>query len=105
MIYMDDINKFFSVINDLKSSGVHVHLYGNSKETFTGAHAGFDTPPNNTLIIHIVALTSVGTIYCNSCTKLKDVEKVETAKTIYQQLSVSDADVSYISESGTVKIK
>lgn len=105
MIYIDDINKFFCVISDLKNSGIPVHLYGNAEETFSGAYAGFDTPPNNTLIIRIVALTSVGTIYCNSHTKLKDSEKTENAKQIYQQLSVSDAEVSYINESGTVSIK
>lgn len=105
MVYMEDINKFFSIINDLKNSGVHVNLYGNAEETFSGAFAGFETPPNNTLIIRIVALTSVGTLYCNNSTKLKNVEQVENAKRIFQQLSVSNADVSYISESGTVKIK
>ena len=105
MIYMDDINKFSSVIGGLKSSGVPVFLYGYEEETFSGAYAGLDTPPNNTLIIRIVALTSVGTIYCNSHTKLKDPEKSENAKRIYQQLSVSDAHVSYDKDSGTVSIK
>lgn len=105
MIYMEDINKFFSIISDLKTSDVHVSLYGNAKETFSGAFVGFETPPNNTLIIRIVALTSIGTLYCNNSTKLEDVEQIENAKRIYQQLSVSDAEVSYIKESGTVSIK
>lgn len=105
MIYIDDICKFHSIITDLQDSGVSVHLYGNSTECFSGAYAGFDTPPNNTLAIRIVALTSVGTIYCNSFTKLKESETVENAKQLYNQLSVTNAHVSYSKDSGTVTIK
>lgn len=105
MIYIDDICKFHSIITDLKDSGVSVHLYGNSTECFSGAYAGFDTPPNNTLAIRIVTLTSVGTIYCNSFTKLKESETVENAKQLYNQLSVTNAQVSYSKDSGTVTIK
>lgn len=47
MIYTDDICKFHAIITDLKNSGVSVHLYGNSTECFSGAYAGFNTPPNN----------------------------------------------------------
>lgn len=105
MIYTDDICKFHAIITDLKNSGVSVHLYGNSTECFSGAYAGFDTPPNNTLTIRIVALTSVGTIYCNSFTKLKESETVENAKQLYNQLSVTDAQVSYSKDSGIVTLK
>ena len=105
MIYIDDICKFHSIITDLQDSGVSVHLYGNSTECFSGAYAGFDTPPNNTLAIRIVALTSVGTIYCNSFTKLKESETVENAKQLYNQLSVTNAQVYYSKDSGTVTIK
>lgn len=105
MIYTDDICKFHAIITDLKNSGVSVHLYGNSTECFSGAYAGFNTPPNNTLAIHIVALTSVGTIYCNSYTRLKEQEVVENAKQLYDQLSVRNAQVSYSKDSGTVTIK
>lgn len=105
MIYIDDICKFHSIITDLKDSGVSVHLYGNSTECFSGAYAGLNTPPNNTLAIRIVALTSVGTIYCNSSIKLKNQETAENAMQLYNQLSVTDAQVSYSKDSGTVTIK
>lgn len=62
-------------------------------------------PPNNTLTISVVAITSVGTIYCNSNIKLNDVIEIEKAKQLYQQLSISEADVSYRHESGTVTIR
>lgn len=62
-------------------------------------------PIINTLAIHIVALTSVGTIYCNSYTKLKEQEVVENAKQLYDQLSVTNAQVSYSQDSSTVTIK
>lgn len=60
---------------------------------------------NSALAIRIVALTSVGTIYCNSFTKLKESETVENAKQLYNQLSVTNAQVSYSKDSGTVTIK
>lgn len=105
MVYTDDICKFHSIITDLKNSGISVHLYGNSTECFSGAYVGFETPSNNTLEIHIVALTSVGTIYCNSYTRLKEQEAVENAKRLYNQLSVTNAQLSYSKDSGTVTIK
>lgn len=105
MIYMDDINKFYTIISDLKASGVPVHLYGSSNEIASGAHFIGDNPPNDALRTRIVALTSVGTIYCNSFIKLEKAEAIENAKQLYNELAVSDADVTYSKETGTVTIK
>ena len=105
MIYMDNFEKFHSIISDLKASGAQVYLYGKTDERYSGAFGGFETPPNNTFTIRIVALTSVGTIYCNSNTKLKDNVELDTVKQLYQQLSVSEAEVSYVKDSGNIKIQ
>lgn len=105
MIYMDNLEKFFSLITSLKDQNAIVQLYGHMEEIFSGAQIGWETPPNNTLQIRIVALTSTGIIYCNSHTKLKDSDKIDLFRNIYSQLSVIDADLSYSSESSTVTIR
>ena len=105
MIYMDNFQKFYAIISDLKASGTQVYLYGKADEKFSGAFGGFDTPPNNTFSISIVPLTPVGIIYCNSNTKLKDNVELDAVKQLYQQLSVSEAEVSYIKDSGNVRIR
>ena len=59
MILLNDIEKFYSTIMELKESQIQFKLYGNMEETFAGAFAGFEQPPNNTLRIKIVALTGI----------------------------------------------
>lgn len=45
MVYTDNFQKFFSIIDDLRNSGTQIHLYGKAEENFLGAHGGFTAPP------------------------------------------------------------
>ena len=105
MIFMYDFKKFCSTVDDLKSSNIQLKLFGQMEEKFSGSYAGFDTPPNNTLSIHIVALTSIGTFYCQEGIKFKDSDSVENAKKSFESLSVSQADVSFDKETGCITFK
>lgn len=84
---------------------MQIFLYGKMNEKFVGAHAGFSAPPNNTLSIQVLALTSVGTIYCHSSIKLTETEEIEQAKEIYHKLSVIETDWDYNSQTGQITIK
>ncbi len=94
MIYTDDICKFHAIITDLKNSGVSVHLYGNSTECFLWCIRWFQIHHPiirwqfTLLLLHLLAL-----YICNSYTKLKEQEVVENAKQLYDQLSVTNAQV------------
>lgn len=104
MILLTDIEKFYSMISELKESQIQFKLYGNMEETFTGAYAGFEKPANNTLRIKIVALTGIGTIYCNVSIKLKNTDATELAKRIYSDLPISETQISYDKDSGNIAI-
>lgn len=104
MILINDLQKFYSTIMDLKESQIQFRLYGNAEETFTGAFTGFEQPPKNTLRIKIIALTSIGTIYCNSSTKLNNTTAVTLAKQLYSDLPISESFISYDKESGNITI-
>lgn len=105
MIFMHDFKKFCSTIDELKSSNIQLKLFGQMEEKFSGAYAGFEAPLNNTLSIHIVALTSIGTFYCHEGIKLKDSDAVEIAKKAFESLSVSQTDVSFNKETGCIIFK
>lgn len=105
MIYTDDISNFYNIVSDLEASGALVRLYGKSEETGPIMYSGSDAPPNNKMHTCIVALTSVGTIFCNSVIRLTDKEAVETCKSIFDKLNVKEAEVSYSKTNGTVTIK
>lgn len=105
MIYTDDISKFYTIISDLEASGALVRLYGQSEETGPSTYSGSDVPPNTKTHTRIVALTSVGTIFCNSVIRLTENEAVATCKSILDKLNVKDAEVSYSQTNGTVTIK
>lgn len=104
MILSNDIEKFHSIIMDLKESQVQFKLYGNMEETFAGAYAGFEKPSNNTLRIKIIALTGIGTIYCNVSIKLKNADATDLARRLYSDLPISEAQISYDKDSGNVTI-
>ena len=104
MIYMQDFSKFCTIITELQNSNVQLKLFGKMEESFSGGYTGFDTPPNNALCIHIAALTSIGTFYCNSNIRLNDVDATANAKEKFEALDVFPSDISYIRESGTIKL-
>lgn len=105
MILVNDFQKFHSIITELGESQIQYKLYGKMEETFSGAYVGFDdTPPNNTLRIKLVALTAIGTIYCNSSIKLTENDSVQIAKQLFEKLPVSGSEVSYHGDSGNITI-
>lgn len=104
MILINKFEKFRSIINDLSSSNIPVKIYGKYSEVFTGSHAGFQTPPNNTLSIKIVALTSIGTIYYNENIKLSNTDAVQTFKTIINSMNITESDISFNRDSGIVTL-
>ncbi len=104
MIVINDFQKFYTVLTELDESNIQYKLYGNMEETFSGAHAGFDTPPNNTLRIKLVALTTIGTIFCNSSIKLANADSVQLVKQQFSELSVSESGISYNKDSGNITI-
>ena len=104
MILINNFEKFHSIINDLSSSNIPVKIYGKYSEIFTGAHAGLQTPPNNTLSIKLVALTSSDTIYYNENIKLSNIDAVQTAKTIINSMNITEADISLNRDSGIVTL-
>ncbi len=105
MIIINNIDRFLSVIDDLKASGVSVNLYGRYKEAEPNFCSGSGTPSNNKLEVHIVALTSAGTIFHNGIIKLDEKDTVENYKLLLDKLDIKDADVSYSATNGTVTIK
>lgn len=104
MIVINDFQKFYSMLTELNESKIQYKLYGNMEETFSGAYAGFDTPPNNTLRIKLVALTSIGTMFCNSSIKLANDDSVRLAKQQFSRLSISESCISYNKDSGNITI-
>lgn len=104
MIVINDFQKFYSMLTELNESKIQYKLYGNMEETFSGAYAGFDTPPNNTLRIKLVALTSIGTMFCNSSIKLANDDSVRLAKQQFSGLSISESCISYNKDSGNITI-
>lgn len=103
MVFIGSFQKFHAVISELRETGIQCKLYGNMEEVSTGARVNFNPAPNNTLRISVLALTSVGTIYCGSDIKLSD-DYVSTAKDDFKSLSVSDAQVSYNHDTSVAKI-
>lgn len=104
MILINDFQKFYSIITELTDSEIQCKLYGNMEEVFRGAFGGLETPPNNTLCIKVVALTTIGTIYCNVSAKLNDNNTVSFLKHLYSNLHISEARVSYDKTSGNITI-
>lgn len=94
MVYVNDFEKFCFLINDLEKSGVQIKLFGHIEEATATPAYSFDTTSNSTLNIHIAALTSIGSFYCNHKTDLKDEEAVKTAKTNFERLTVLPAKIS-----------
>ena len=105
MIRVQNIEKFYDIICSMQKDNVPMQLYGYTEETFVGSQVGWETPPNNTLIVRIVALTSLGTIYCNLSTDLVNTDLVNIAKNIYQKLSVIESKVFYDDTSGNITIR
>lgn len=105
MIHMNNFEKFCSVLDTFKADNILIKLFGNKHEEFHGAFSGFSTPPNNALHIQVVALTSVGTIYCNQIIKLSNEELVNAASQLFSSLDISDCEISYSKESGTISFK
>ena len=104
MILLNDIEKFHSMIMELKESQIQFKLYGNMEEAFSGAFAGFEQPPNNTLRIKIVALTGIGTMYCNSSIRLNNTDAINLARRLYSDLPISETQISYDKDSGIITI-
>lgn len=104
MILIQDFQKFHSMITELDESKIQYKLYENMEETFSGAFAGFETPPNNTLRIKLVALTAIGTIFCNSSIKLAKNDSVQIAKQQFNELPISESKISYNNDSGNIII-
>lgn len=88
-----------------KKDAIIVKLFGGKQEVFHGMHAGLTTPPNNSLHIQVVVLTSVGTIYCNQVIKLSDSESVQAVSQLFSTLDISDCKISYSRENGTISFK
>lgn len=105
MIHISNIEKFCSVIDNFEKSGIQVKLFGYKREDFFGAHAAFNTPANNSLLIRILAMTSVGSIYCDQVFKLSDAEAVEKANSLFDSLDIMDAELSYDKQSGILSVE
>lgn len=104
MIHIHDLDMFISIINVFNSQNVQAFLYGKMEETYKGTYAGLSKPPNNKLSIQVLALTTVGTIYCHYSVKLSELDEVENAKELYRRLSVVEADLSYDQKTNRVTI-
>ncbi len=102
MVLIYNLKKFCSIIDDLSSSNISIKIYGNYSEIFIGAHAGFQTPPNNTFSIKFVALTSIGTFYCSENIKLSDIDSIQSAKALINSLSITEANISLNRETGII---
>ncbi|MEY8381942.1 hypothetical protein AALG83_02070 [Christensenellaceae bacterium 44-20] len=104
MLRIIGLDKFCSVINDFKASGIQVKVFGSNEEIFTG---WFDEPrKSNTLSVRLVAMTSVGTLYCNERFNLdKDSELVEQANALITSLEITNAELSFGDGNGKISIK
>lgn len=105
MIRINDFTKFYSIIDDLQKTNTTVKLFGKKQETFCGMHAGLERPTNNFLNITIVALTSIGTIYCNQNIKLSDNDLIENATKLFSNLNVSECEISLNKDTGVISFK
>ena len=104
MIRITGLDKFCSVINDFKASGIQVKIFGHNKEIFTG---WFDESSEaNTLSVKLLAMTSVGTLYCNESFMLNEAsELVEQANSLIASLEITNAELSFGDGNGKISIK
>lgn len=79
MILINDFQKFHATLMDLKESKIQYKLFGNTGETSSDPFSFSENPPNNALQIKLVALTSIGTIFCDSKIKLSEHESIKAA--------------------------
>lgn len=94
MVLMNNFQKFHTTLMDLKGSKIQFKLFGNMEEISSDSFSFSKDPPNDTLQIKLVALTSVGTIFCNSKIKLSEHESVKSAKELFSELSISESVIS-----------
>lgn len=94
MILINDFQKFYATLMDLKESQIQYKLFGNMEESYLGALTFSEIPPNDVLQIKLVALTSIGTIFCNSKIKLNEHESIKAAKELLSKLPISESVIS-----------
>lgn len=104
MVLLQDFQKFHSIISELDESRIQYKLFGKMEEAFSGAFVGTSKPKNNILHIKVVALTTIGSIFCNSTIKLTESNTIQITKQLFGQLPISFANVSYNKDSGNVTI-
>lgn len=104
MLRITNFEKFCSIIDNFKASGIQVKIFGNREEIYIGWLS--DKPCKaNTLQIRLVAMTSIGTIYCNENIKIDDSELIKQAETLINSLEIINADVSFGDGNGRISIK
>ena len=105
MLRVTNFEKFCSIIDNFKASGIQVKIFGNREEIYIGWLS--DKPCKaNTLQIRLVALTSIGTIYCDERFNLdKDSELVEQANALITSLEITNAELSCGDGNGKISIK
>lgn len=105
MIEIRDFQKFFSIVDELKSSGIPVKVFGFKKETYVGARIGFDPVDNNSLSFRLAALTALGTFYFQGSAKLAEPETVSVYNELYSKLNVSEAQITIDDEKDKLTIR
>ena len=100
MIFINDFEKFQTLINDLKNSGIYVRLYVHLSSREANKTYCFNDKPIIEKLIHVAAITSVGTLFIES-NKPDEIEKLEQ---FCHQLNATEADISCSKENGTLTI-
>lgn len=103
MVRVRTFEKFCSIISDFKTSGIQVKIFGNKKEDCTG---WFDDPlKTNRIQIRLLAMTSIGTIYCHERIIFDDPESIKQTVALINSLEITSADIAFNDENGTISIK
>lgn len=102
MIFIKDFEKFQALINDLKSSGAYVRLYVHSSSREVNKTYDFDNePPIIENLLHIAAVTSVGTIFIEST----NPDEIKELEQFCKGFTVTEADISCSEKNGMITIK
>lgn len=104
MILVNDFNKFLSIISDIAESSIQYKMFGSLEESSSVATVGFSASRNDTLSIKLLAMTTIGTFYCICGIDLSDTETVQKAKQLFEDPHLSEAHLTYPSQSGVVTI-
>lgn len=105
MLHIKSLIKFNELLDDFKKDNISYKIYGNSNERFVGLNSSLGLlDKNNTIVINLLALTSIGAIYCHETINFKQTETVELSKAILAKLPIINATLSYNTDNDSITL-